>query len=147
MSQAVAAYPSGPVKLVVPYPPGGPTDIAARMAADELSKALDVPFIVDNKPGGGGMIGADLVARAKPDGDTLLVNASAHVIYPAIFQQVNFDVIEDFTPVTQLVRAPLALLVPASLPVNNVQELIAYIKSNPQKVAFASAGNGGAPHL
>lgn len=146
--QTIAAgYPESPVKLVVPYPPGGPTDIAGRLVADELGKALDVPFVVENKPGGGGMIGADQVARAKPDGYNLLVNASAHVIYPAIFKKVSFDVIDDFTPVTQLVRVPLVLLVQPSLPVNNVQELIAYIKANPGKVAFASAGNGGAPHL
>lgn len=140
-------YPANPVRMIVPYPPGGPTDIAARLAADELGRSLGVSVVVENKSGAGGMVGADMVARARPDGSTLLVNASAHVIYPAIFKQVSFDVIDSFTPVTQLVQVPLALLVPVSLPVNNVPELIQYIKDHPGKVAFASAGNGGAPHL
>ncbi|MGE8612307.1 MAG: Bug family tripartite tricarboxylate transporter substrate binding protein [Achromobacter veterisilvae] len=140
-------YPANPVRMIVPYPPGGPTDIAARLAADELGRSLGVSVVVENKSGAGGMVGADMVARARPDGATLLVNASAHVIYPAIFKQVSFDVIDSFTPVTQLVQVPLALLVPVSLPVNNVPELIQYIKDHPGKVAFASAGNGGAPHL
>ena len=144
---AAGPYPANPVRMIVPYPPGGPTDIAARMAADELAKSLGVTVVVENKAGAGGMVGADMVARARPDGATLLVNASAHVIYPAIFKEVSFDVIDSFTPVTQLVQVPLTLLVPTSLPVNNVRELIAYIKDHPGKVAFASAGNGGAPHL
>ncbi|QKQ51225.1 tripartite tricarboxylate transporter substrate binding protein [Achromobacter denitrificans] len=140
-------YPANPVRMIVPYPPGGPTDIAARLAADELGRSLGVSVVVENKSGAGGMVGADMVARARPDGATLLVNASAHVIYPAIFKQVSFDVIDSFTPVTQLVQVPLTLLVPVALPVNNVRELIQYIKDHPGKVAFASAGNGGAPHL
>lgn len=140
-------YPANPVRMIVPYPPGGPTDIAARLAADELGRSLGVSVVVENKSGAGGMVGADMVARARPDGATLLVNASAHVIYPAIFKQVSFDVIDSFTPVTQLVQVPLTLLVPVALPVNNVRELIQYIKDHPGQVAFASAGNGGAPHL
>ncbi|OZI71566.1 Bug family tripartite tricarboxylate transporter substrate binding protein [Bordetella genomosp. 12] len=140
-------YPDKPVRVVIPYPPGGPTDIAGRLAASQLAKTSGGSFVVENKPGAGGMVGAATVAHAKPDGATLLVNASAHVIYPAIFKDVSFDVIEDFTPVTQLVSVPLVLLVNPALPVKNVQELIAYIKANPGKVSFASAGNGGAPHL
>ena len=141
------AYPDKPVRVVIPYPAGGPTDIAGRIAASQLARTTNGSFVVENKPGAGGMVGASMVANAQPDGATLLVNASAHVIYPAIFKEVNFDVIEDFTPVTQLVRVPLVLLVNPSLPVHSVEELIAYIKDHPGKVFFASAGNGGAPHL
>ena len=140
-------YPSGPVRVVIPYPPGGPTDIAGRLMATELSKSMSQSFVVENKSGGGGMVGSADVARAKPDGQTLLVNASAHVIYPAVFREVNFDVIDDFTPITQLVSVPLLLVINPQLPVNSLMELIAYIKDNPGKLSFASAGNGGAPHL
>ncbi len=142
-----AGYPDKPVRVIIPYPPGGPTDIAGRLAAAQLAKSTGGSFVVENKPGAGGMLGASQVARAQPDGETLLVNASAHVIYPAIFKDVNFDVIDDFTPVTQLVSVPLMLLINPKLPVNNLKELIAYIKAHPGQVSFASAGNGGAPHL
>ncbi|MES2511839.1 MAG: tripartite tricarboxylate transporter substrate binding protein [Pseudomonadota bacterium] len=141
------AYPANPVRMIVPHPAGGPADLIARVAAVELGKGLNQSFFVENRPGGGSLIGAAAVAQAKPDGETLLVNASVHVIYPAMFKQLNFDVIRDFTPVTQLTSVPLVLMVNPQLPVKNVRELIAYAKANPGKLSFGSSGNGGAQHL
>lgn len=140
-------YPAKPVRIIVPYPPGGPTDVVARILAQELQKRLGQTFLVDNRAGAGGMIGASEVARAAPDGYTLLVNASAHVIYPAIFKTVSFDVLADFTPISQLVEVPLLMVVSPKVPARNLRELIAYAKSQPGKMSYASAGNGGAPHL
>ncbi len=140
-------YPASPVRVIVPHPAGGPADLIARVAATELGKGLNQSFFVENRPGGGSLIGAAAVAQAKPDGETLLVNASVHVIYPAMFKQMNFDVIRDFTPVTQLTTVPLVLMVNPQLPVKNVKELIAYAKANPGKLSFGSSGNGGAQHL
>ncbi|MES2414927.1 MAG: tripartite tricarboxylate transporter substrate binding protein [Pseudomonadota bacterium] len=140
-------YPANPVRMIVPHPAGGPADLIARVAAVELGKGLNQSFFVENRPGGGSLIGAAAVAQAKPDGETLLVNASVHVIYPAMFKQLNFDVIRDFTPVTQLTSVPLVLMVNPQLPVKNVRELIAYAKANPGKLSFGSSGNGGAQHL
>lgn len=146
-AEAESNYPSRPARIIVPYPPGGPTDVAARILGQELGKRLGQTFIVENRAGAGGMIGAGEVARAAPDGYTLLVNASAHVIYPAIFKTVPFDVLKDFSPVTQLVSVPLLMVVSPNTPATNVRELIAYGRANPGKLSFASAGNGGAPHL
>lgn len=141
------AYPANPVRIIVPHPAGGPADLIGRIAASELGKGLNQSVFVENRPGGGSLIGAAAVAQAKPDGETLLVNASVHVIYPAMFKQMNFDVIKDFTPVTQLTSVPLVLMVNSQLPVKNVRELIAYAKANPGKLSFGSSGNGGASHL
>ena len=141
------AYPTKPVRIVVPYPAGGPTDVAARILAQELGERLGQTFIVDNRPGAGGMLGAADVVRSAPDGYTLLVNASAHVIYPAIFKSVSYDVIEDFTPVSQLVAVPLLLVVSPKVQAKNLSELVAHAKSRPGQMSYASAGYGGAPHL
>ncbi len=146
-ARAQAAWPHGPVRVIVPHPAGGPADQIARVTANELGKALGQNFIVDNRPGGGSLVGTQAVAQAKPDGDTLLVNASVHVIYPALFKQVGFDVINDFAPVTLLTRVPLVMLVNPQVPARNVQELVAYAKANPGKLSFASSGNAGAAHL
>lgn len=144
---AEVPYPSKPVRIVVPYPPGGPNDIIARVVAQRLSENLRQPFIIENRPGATGMTGTDLVAKSPADGYTLLVSASVHVVYPAIFPKVPFDPIKDFTPITQLARAPLVLSVTPGLPVNSVQELIALAKAQPGKLQYASSGNGSATHL
>jgi tripartite-type tricarboxylate transporter receptor subunit TctC len=146
-AQGTRPYPATPVRVIVPHPAGGPADLIARVAATELGKSLNQSFFVENRAGGGSLIGAAAVAQAKPDGETLLVNASVHVIYPAMFKQMTFDVIRDFTPVTQLTSVPLVLMVNPQLPVKNVRELIAYAKANPGKLSFGSSGNGGAQHL
>jgi tripartite-type tricarboxylate transporter receptor subunit TctC len=144
---AQSAWPHGPVRVIVPHPAGGPADQIARVTANELAKAISQPFIVDNRPGGGSLVGTQAVAQAKPDGDTLLVNASVHVIYPALFKQVGFDVINDFAPVSLLTRVPLVLLVNPQVPTRSVRELVAYARANPGKLSFASSGNAGAAHL
>ncbi|WP_036593225.1 Bug family tripartite tricarboxylate transporter substrate binding protein [Ottowia thiooxydans] len=141
------AWPKGPIRVVVPHPAGGPADQIARIAANGIAQSLGATLVVDNRPGGGGMLGAQAVAQAKPDGETLLVNASVHVTYPALFKQVAFDVIKDFTPITQLTRVPMLLVINPQLPVNDVKGLIAYAKANPGKLSFGSSGNAGAAHL
>ena len=141
------SYPVRPVRLVVPYPPGGPTDVLARIVAVKLSEALAQPFSIDNKAGASGMIGAAEVAKAAPDGYTLLGNASIHVINPSLYAKTAFDAITDFTPVTQLAGVPLILVVNNDLPVRSVRELIAYARANPGKLNFASSGNAAAQHL
>ncbi|MES2535618.1 MAG: tripartite tricarboxylate transporter substrate binding protein [Pseudomonadota bacterium] len=141
------AYPSKPVRVVVPYPPGGPTDIAARIVAQKLSENMRQSFVVENRPGATGMIGTDLVAKATPDGYTLLVNASVQVIYPSLFAKMAFDPIKDFSPVTVLAQGPLVLLVNPDLPVKSVKDLVALAKSKPGKLQFGSSGNGAATHL
>jgi len=138
-------YPVRPVRLVVPYPPGGPTDVLARIVAVRLAEKLGQPVTVDNKPGASGMIGADIVAKAPPDGYTLLANASIHVINPSLYAKPAYDAIADFAPVTNLADVPLVLVVNPKLRANSVKELIALSKT--EKLNFASAGNATAQHL
>ena len=141
------AWPARPVRLIVPYPPGGPTDVLTRIVAVKLSEAMGQPVAIDNKAGASGMIGSAEVAKAAPDGYTLLGNASIHVINPSLYPKAVFDAIADFTPVTQLANVPLLLVVNNALPVKTVNELVAYAKANPGKLNFASSGNAAAPHL
>ena len=142
-----STYPSKAIRMVVPYPPGGPTDLTARVVAAEMSKILGQSIIVDNKPGASGMIGAEVVARAEPDGYTFLANASLHVINPHLYPEMRFDALKDFVPITQLAGVPLVLVVPNSLPVYSVKDLVEYGKKNPGKLNFASSGNASAQHL
>ena len=141
------AYPSKPVRFVVPYPPGGPTDILGRAVAQALTESLGQPVVVENKPGASGMIGAEQVAKAAPDGYTLLVNASIHVINPSLFSKTTFDAMHDFAPVTQIASVPLILVVGQPVQANSVKDLIALAKANPGKLTFASSSVGAAPHL
>lgn len=142
-----AAYPNKAIRMVVPYPPGGPTDLTARVVAAEMSKTLGQSIVVDNKPGASGMIGAELVARAEPDGYTFLANASLHVINPHLYPDMRFDALKDFAPITQLAGVPLVLVVPNSLSVHSIKDLVEYGKKNPGKLNFASSGSASAQHL
>ena len=142
-----STYPNKAIRMVVPYPPGGPTDLTARVVAAEMSKILGQSIIVDNKPGASGMIGAEVVARAEPDGYTFLANASLHVINPHLYPEMRFDALKDFVPITQLAGVPLVLVGPNSLPVYSVKDLVEYGKKNPGKLNFASSGNASAQHL
>ena len=144
---AQAAYPDKPVRLIVPYPPGGPTDILGRMAAQYMTEKLGQTFVVENKAGASGMIGAEMVARAPADGYTLLVNASIHVIYPSLYKNVPVDPIKDFTPISQIALVPLVLVMRPDQPIQSVSMLIEEGKKDPGKFRFASSGNGAAPHL
>lgn len=140
-------FPSRPVKVIIPFPPGGPTDVLGRIVAQKLSERLGQSFVIDNKPGASGMIGADMVAKSQADGYTLLVNASLHVINPSLYDKTRYDAIADFTPLSNLADVPLVLVVNAQTPVQTVKELIAWVKSSKTPVNFASSGNAAAPHL
>jgi tripartite-type tricarboxylate transporter receptor subunit TctC len=133
--------------VIIPFPPGGPTDILGRIVAQKLGERLGQNVVIDNRPGASGMIGADMVAKSPPDGYTLLVNASLHVINPSLYEKSRYDAIADFTPLSNLADVPLVLVVNAKTPVQNVKELIAWIKSSKTPVNFASSGNAAAPHL
>lgn len=145
-AQTTADWPLRPIRFVVPYPPGGPTDIMGRVVAQALARELPQPVVVENRAGAAGAIGTEAVARAQPDGATFVVNASAHVIVPHIVR-VPYDALADFLPVTNIASVPLMLVVTPSLPVRSVAELIAYAKADPGRLSFASSSNGGAPHL
>lgn len=142
------AYPSRAITLVVSAAPGGTTDIAARLISEPLSKALGQPVVVDNRPGGNGGIAASLVSRAKPDGYTLLVQYSGfHVITPLLVKNLSWDPVKDFAPVANLLSAPQVLVVRPGLPIKSLQELVAYAKANPNKLNYASSGNGSLQHV
>ena len=148
IAQGAAAYPAKPVRLVVPFPPGGTTDILARAVAQKLSESWGQQVIVDNRPGAGGNIGSDLVAKAAPDGYTLLMGTvGTHAINPSLYTKMPYDHVKDFAPVILVAGVPNVLVVTPSLPVNSVKELIAYAKENPDKLNFASSGNGTSIHL
>ncbi|HYF08969.1 MAG TPA: tripartite tricarboxylate transporter substrate binding protein [Acetobacteraceae bacterium] len=140
-------WPTRPVRIIVPYPPGGPTDIMARIVAQAVQGPLGQPFVVENRAGANGIIGSEAVARAAPDGATFLANASAHVIVPHLTRQMPFDALADFAPVTNIATVPLWLVVNPQLPVRSVAELIAHARANPGRLAYASSSQGGAPHL
>ena len=142
-----SAYPNKPVRVIVPYPPGGPTDIVARVVFQQVSEATGQQFVIDNRAGAGGNIGAEAVARAPADGYTLLVATTAHAINMSLFKGLNYDVIKDFAPVTLLTQGPLMLLASPTFPANNVRELIALAKARPDTLNFASSGNGQSTHL
>ncbi len=145
-AMAQPAWPNRPVRMVIPYPPGGPTDILGRITAQRLTVDLGQPFIAENRAGAGGSIGAEAVARAAPDGATFLVNASAHVILPHMVR-LPFDPVADFAPVTLIAAVPLILVVPVSSPARDVAGLVAWLRDNPAARSYASSSNGGAPHL
>jgi tripartite-type tricarboxylate transporter receptor subunit TctC len=145
---AFAAYPDKPVTIVVPFPPGGSTDAIARVIAQKLQDKLGGSFIVDNKAGATGTIGAAFVKRAAPDGYTLFVSSlGPFVIAPHLIKGVQYDALKDFDPITIAVQAPNVLVVPAASPYKNVTELLAGLKKTPGKVSFASSGNGSSDHL
>ena len=147
-AQAPSAYPSRPVKLVIPFPPGGPLDIVGRAIAQKLTDAWGQSVVVDNRPGAGGNIGADLVAKSAPDGYTILMGAlSTHVVNPSLYAKMPYDAIADFAPITLVAVTPNVLVVNAALPVNSAKEFIAYAKANSGKLAFGSGSNGSAGHL
>jgi tripartite-type tricarboxylate transporter receptor subunit TctC len=145
---AQGAYPNKPVRIVVPFPAGGTTDLLARSAAQKLSEAWSQQVIVDNRPGAAGNIGSELVAKSPGDGYTLLMGTvGTHAINASLYAKMPYDHVKDFVPVILVAGVPNVLVVHPSVPVNSVQELIAYAKANPGKLNFASSGNGTSIHL
>ena len=147
-AMAQTAYPSKPVTLVVPFPPGGALDIVARALADEMRKHLGQPVIVENRAGAGGTLGSGVVARAAPDGYTVLLGSVAtHAIAPGLYRKLAYDALKDFVPITQVTRSPLLVASSAKLNVATLPELIAAARAQPGKLNYASTGNGTAVHL
>jgi tripartite-type tricarboxylate transporter receptor subunit TctC len=145
---AAQDYPARVIRLVVPFPPGGSTDIYARILAKELNASWGQPVVVDNRPGATGLIGTDAVKRAAPDGYTLLFTSNtAHVLGPLLQNPRPFDAAADFTPISKALRFPLYLVVHPSLPVRSVKEFVAFGKARPGQLIFASSGQGGTSHL
>lgn len=143
------AYPSRPVKVIVPFPPGGPTDVMARLVAEKLSTALGQAFVIENRPGGaGGTVGLKAAVTADPDGYTLLVaNVGTLTITPSIYKTVDFDPLKSLAPIALLADSPQILVVNPSVPAETVAELVSWSKANPGKVNFASPGSGTQPHI
>jgi tripartite-type tricarboxylate transporter receptor subunit TctC len=143
---AADSYPSRPIRLIVPYPPGGGPDVVGRLLTPDLSKRLGVQVIVENRAGGGAIIGTEMVANAKPDGYTLLIATGSFTTNP-VLQKLPFDPIKSFTPVVRIGTGPNALVVNPDLPAKTVKELIALCKQKPGELIFGSAGSGGTPHM
>jgi tripartite-type tricarboxylate transporter receptor subunit TctC len=146
---AAQTYPTRLIKIVAPFPAGGPTDVLARLMADELSTALGQPVMVENRPGGaGGTLGVRVVAGAEPDGYTLLLsNLGSLTITPSIYSNLDYDPIRSFAPIAILTASPMVLVVNPAVPASSMQELVAYAKANPGKINFASPGVGTQPHI
>ena len=144
---AQQAYPNKPVRVIVAFAPGGIADFAARSVSQKLSENLGVPVVVENRPGAGGITGAEIVARAAPDGYTLLVTSISHTINPSVRKNLPFDAVRDFSPVTLITDAPNFLVVHPSLPVKSVKELAALARARPGQITYASSGSGTSTHL
>jgi tripartite-type tricarboxylate transporter receptor subunit TctC len=142
LTAAAQSYPSKPVRIIVPYPPGGSVDLTGRLVAQGLQQVMGQSFVVENRGGAGGAIGTDVVAKAAPDGYTLLVVAPGAMTVIAHFQKLAYDPVKDFTAITRLITSPLLLSVNTSVPVKNVTELLAYVKTQPGGVNFSSTGPG-----
>ncbi len=141
-------WPNKPVKIVLGFPPGGATDTLSRDFASKLSNELGQQVIIDNRPGAGGTIGADMVAKAAPDGYTLTIGTTSnHAIAVSLYKKLNYDPVKDFAPITMLAVSQNVVVVNPSIPANNIKELVAYAKANPDKMNFGSSGNGTISHL
>jgi len=141
------AYPARPVRMIIPFSAGGATDVPGRIMAQKLSDTLGQQVVVDNRPGAGSTIGSDIVAKANPDGYTLLMTATPFIISSNLYKKLPFDPLKDFIPVTQFGSAPNVLVIHPSLPAKSVKELIALARAQPGKIDYASSGNGSAQHL
>jgi tripartite-type tricarboxylate transporter receptor subunit TctC len=141
------AYPTRPIRVIVPYAPGGAVDILARLMGQWLSERLSQPFIIENRPGAGTNIGTEAVVRALPDGHTLLLASTANAINATLYEKLNFNFIRDISPAASIVRGPNVMVVHPSFPAKTVPDFIAHAKDNPGKISMASAGNGSPPHV
>ena len=140
-------YPNRPVKVIIPWPPGQATDLAARIVGEKLSQQLGQPFIMENKPGAGGAIGTDAVAKAAPDGYTLLAASSGPISIMPNLQKIPYDPLKDLAPISLIAAAPFVLVVPANFPASNAKEFLALVRASPGKYTFASSGTGATAHM
>ncbi len=140
-------YPTKPIRIVVPFPPGGTSDILARAIGQKLTEEWKQQVIVDDRPGAGANIGAEIVAKSSPDGYTLFILSTIHTINPSLYSKLAYDPVKDFSPITLIADTSQVLVVHPSLPVHTVKEFIAYAKKHPGKLNYSSAGNGSQPHL
>lgn len=145
--RSAQAYPIKPIRFIVPYAPGGPSDILARLFGQHLNRTLDQIVVVDNRPGAGSSIGTNIVARSAPDGYTLILSDIPHTINPAVFEKIPYDPIKDFTPITLVARTPMWLFVNSSQPVKNAGEFVTLAKTQAGKLTVGSGGNGTFAHM
>jgi len=146
-AHAAEPYPARPIRMIVPYAPGGNTDVLARLIGRRLTQAVGQQVVIDNRPGGNTLIGSGLVAQAAPDGYTMMLTTLTFSVLPSIYKKLPFDARRDFTPITLAVTLPNVLVVNPSVPARSLKELIAHAKSNPGKLNYASTGSGTSPHL
>ena len=146
-ANAGEAFPTKPIRIIVPFAPGGGTDLTARIVGHPLSEKLGQPVIIENRPGAGTMLGTELAANSAPDGHTLMIASASHAINPSLYRKVNYDPLRDFTAITLAISFPFVLAVHPSVPVQSVKDLIAYAKANPGKLSYASSGTGATNHL
>jgi len=147
LAQSSEQYPTKPIRIIVPFAPGGGTDLTARLVGQRIAERLGQPVIIDNRPGAGTMLGTELTMRSAPDGYTLMIASASHAINPTLYRKVNYDPIRDFEPVTLAISFPFVIATNPALPVRNVKELIAHAKANPGRIAYASSGTGSTNHL
>jgi tripartite-type tricarboxylate transporter receptor subunit TctC len=146
-SASAQTYPSQPIRIVVPFAAGGAVDSVARVVGQKMSESLGQPVVIENKPGAGGNLAADTVARAAPDGYTVLLTTNGHAISPSLYRTLPFDAVKDFIPVTQLIESPLLLVASNKLPANSLQELVALARQKPGTLNYGSTGIGNPLHL
>jgi tripartite-type tricarboxylate transporter receptor subunit TctC len=140
-------YPNKPIRMIVPYPPGGGTDVVARIVNEKLSQELGQPIVIDNRGGAGGSVGTEIASKAAPDGYTILLTLSSHTINPKLFPKLGYDVERDFIPISLAASIPQIIVAHPSVPAGNMQELLAWMKANPGKVNYASVGVGSPAHI
>jgi tripartite-type tricarboxylate transporter receptor subunit TctC len=144
---AAPPYPSKPIRVIVPFAPGGGTDLTARLVGQRLTERTGQPVIIDNRPGAGTMLGTELTLKSAPDGYTFMIASASHAINPSLYRKVNYDPIRDFAPITLAISFPFIIAVHPSIPVRNVKEFIAHVKANPGRLTYASSGTGATNHL
>src|SRR5688572_18350600 len=148
LAQGAAGFPSKPIRLVLPYPPGGGSDTIARPLAQRMSESLKQQVVVDNRGGASGNIGMEIAAKSPPDGHTIVFALTAQLaVNPALYRKIPYDPVKDFAPITLLATGPYLLVVHPSLPAKSVKELIALARARPNQIAYASSGNGSGGHL
>lgn len=140
-------YPNKPIRFILPFPPGGATDIFGRIIGQKLSEQLGQPLVSENRPGGAGNIGLEATAHARPDGYTIVLTVQTIAISPSLFKKINYDPIKDFAPISLVGQIPMVLVIRPSLPIRNLKELVEYARANPRKLNYGSGGTGNANHL